>query len=522
MMRTLFGPGLKLIGMVGPVSRAVMIVALFSVPVFAAGRLGAHERELVPYVWAIFLVPAYLVCALILWGQLGMQRIARTVERIALGDLTARAHGGGVDGRDAEQMWKSISAMSGNLAGIVNQVNASCEAIVESAREIADGYANLSQRTEEQASTLEETASGMEELSGTVKQNADSCRRAEELATKASAIAAAAAESMHRVTGTMAKIETSSKRVGEIIGVIESIAFQTNILALNAAVEAARAGEQGRGFAVVASEVRSLAQRSADAAKEIKALIGAAVGAVSEGARQVDAAAETIGQAAASVHSVTGVIGEIANASGEQSAGVDEINKAIVQLEQVTQQNAALVEQAAAAALSFEEEAGRLSNAVGAFKIDRREARNAAVELVKKGVEHLRVRGRQAAFADFETRGGEFINGDYYLWACDLEGIVRCNGSNPRSRNQDHAGLKDANGKLFIREVLRIAREQGKGWVDYYWRNPVSKVVEPKSTYFERADGLILLCGIYRTGKAEQVVEALPEPGRRVSLAAPR
>jgi len=164
----------------------------------------------------------------------------------------------------------------------------------------------------------------------------------------------------------------------------------------------------------------------------------------------------------------------------------------------VTQQNAALVEQAGAAAVSFEDEAARLTDAVGAFKLDRTEARDRAVELVKKGIRHLESAGEEAAFRDFEDRSAQFIQGDYYLWVCDLDGIVRCNGSNPKSRNQNFADLKDTNGKLFIRDVLRIAQERGKGWVDYYWRNPVSKQVEPKSTYFERAGGLVLLCGIYR------------------------
>ena len=517
MLKAFYAPGIRVIGWVGPATRAVMIIALFAVPVVLALRVGPHERELAYMVWATFLIPAYLMGALVMWSQIGMARIGRAVERIAIGDLALASGSRGVDGRDAEGLWNSMGKMSASLRSIVGQVNASCDVIVKSAREISDGYANLSQRTEEQASTLEETASGMEELSGTVKQNAESCRRADVLAQDATSVAGKSAEAMTRVIGTMGRIELGARKVSDIIGVIEGIAFQTNILALNAAVEAARAGEQGRGFAVVAAEVRALAQRSADAAKQVKGLIGESMEGVVDGSKLVDEAAETIAHVAESVKGVAQLIGEIAAASGEQSTGVDEINRALAQLERVTQQNAALVEQAAAAALAFEEEAANLTRAVGAFKTDRGEARERAIAFVKKGIAHLRGREREAAFADFERRGGNFIDGDYYLWVCDVNGIVRCNGSNPKSRNQNHADLKDADGRLFIREVLRIAQERGKGWVDYQWRNPLSKQVEPKSTYFEREGDLILLCGIYRTETAP-APRVLAAPGPATPL----
>jgi methyl-accepting chemotaxis protein len=494
---------------------------LFAAVVFASGRVGAREPEMLLAVWALFLLPAYLVGAMLMWGQLGMQRISRTVERIALGDLTARVQGAGVEGTDAERMWSSIARMSGNLADIVNQVNASSESIAKSAREIADGYANLSQRTEEQASTLEETASGMEELSGTVKQNADNCRRADGLADHASEVAAKAAESMRQVIDTMQRIEASSKKVAEIIGVIEGIAFQTNILALNAAVEAARAGEQGRGFAVVAAEVRSLAQRSADAAKQIKALIGESVGTVAEGSKLVNAAAQTIAEAATSVVSVSSVIGDIAQASSEQSAGVDEINKAIVQLESVTQQNAALVEQAAAAALAFEEEAERLSSAVGAFKVDRTEARDDAVALVEKGVAYIRAHGRDAAFRAFEDPAAGFIHGDTYLIVFDMNGVRLANGSDPSTRGKSVVNLKIEGTKAFWTQLSTLATTRGKGWIDYMWKNPVSGKVEPKSTYIQKVGDCIVGCGIYRT-EISQTREALPAPRHVVAFAAPQ
>ncbi|HYD56033.1 MAG TPA: methyl-accepting chemotaxis protein [Burkholderiales bacterium] len=518
-MQAFFGLGLRFISFFSPWGRAAVIIVVYGSAVFAAGRLGGRDAIALALTWGIFALAAYLTGALIMWGQVGMKRISRTVERIAIGDLSVRVNGRGTEGTDAEGMWRALGVMTSSLADIVKQVNESADAIVKASREISEGYTNLSQRTEEQASTLEETASGTEELTATVKQNADACRRADALAKEATRIAGLAAQSMARVTGTMDRMEADARKVGDIISVIEGIAFQTNILALNAAVEAARAGEQGRGFAVVAGEVRALAQRSAEAAKQIKALIAQSVDGVAAGAKIVDDASGTISEVSKAAAGVADVIAEIARASAEQSTGVEEISRAIQQLEGVTQQNAALVEQTGAAAQAFEDEARRLADAVGAFKLDRTEARDAAMALVARGIRHMHEAGETAAFDDFENREKSFINGDYYLWVCDLEGVVRCNGSNPKSRNQNHADLKDANGKLFIREVLRIAQERGKGWVDYYWRNPVSKQVEAKSTYFERTGNLIILCGIYRA-EAGASVAVLRAPSNRMLPAA--
>jgi methyl-accepting chemotaxis protein len=241
--------------------------------------------------------------------------------------------------------------------------------VTHSAREVTDGSMDLSRRTEQQAATLEETAAGMEELAATVKQNAENCKVASELAQRAETVARGGAKEVHAVVQGMSRIQQGSQRMSDITGAIEGIAFQTNILALNAAVEAARAGEQGRGFAVVAGEVRALAQRSAEAAKQIRQLIEQSASEIQEGSRQVEAAGKVIDEIVTSVQRANELIGTIAMASAEQSVGVGEINRSIMQLEGVTQENAALVEAAAASSHAFQQEAHRLTEVVARFRI---------------------------------------------------------------------------------------------------------------------------------------------------------
>ena len=308
--------------------------------------------------------------------------------QVAGGELTARVAVVGKD--ETSELLLALRDMNDSLVRTVGEVRAGTETIAVASREIAAGNADLSSRTESQASSLEETASSMEELTSTVKRNADNARQANQLALGASSVAEQGGGVVARVVETMGSIKASSGKIVDIIGVIDGIAFQTNILALNAAVEAARAGEQGRGFAVVASEVRNLAQRSAAAAREIKALIGDSVDKVDAGGRLVDEAGQTMGRIVTSIRQVADIMGEITAATEEQGHGIGEVNQAITQMDQMTQQNAALVEQAAAAAESMREQAQLLAQAVAIFKLadDAGPALSAAAPAIERPGRH--------------------------------------------------------------------------------------------------------------------------------------
>ncbi|MES2188091.1 MAG: methyl-accepting chemotaxis protein [Pseudomonadota bacterium] len=355
-----------------------MVDKLVAINVAGAGRAGEEAQAL--YVraraWDIGMLIGSIVLGLglALWiarivsGPLG--EAVRVAQTVAAGDLTSQF---GEPTRDETgQLLEALRRMNESLAKVVGEVRSGTDSIATASGQIAAGNHDLSARTEQQASSLEEIAASMEEITATVKQSADNARQANQLAQSASEVAVRGGAAVRQVVGTMASISSSSKKIVDIIGVIDGIAFQTNILALNAAVEAARAGEQGRGFAVVASEVRSLAQRSSAAAKEIKGLIDDSVRNVGAGSAQVDEAGRTMDEIVGSVKRVSDIIGEISAASHEQTAGIEQINEAIGQMDQVTQQNAALVEEAAAAASSMDEQASGLVRAVSIFRLNDR------------------------------------------------------------------------------------------------------------------------------------------------------
>ena len=301
-----------------------------------------------------------------------LQQALGVARQVARGDLSGHIEAGASN--ETGQLMAALKDMRDSLRGIVSEVRRGTDTIASASQQISGGNLELSSRTEEQASSLEETAASMEELTSTVRQNADNAQQANALARTASSSAARGGDTVGEVVRTMADISSASHKIGEIVGVIDGIAFQTNILALNAAVEAARAGEQGRGFAVVASEVRALAQRSATAAKEIKTLIANSAGKVEEGSRLVAQAGATMEEIVAGIAGVSTIMAEIAAASGEQSLGIEQVNQAVTQMDQVTQENAALVEEAAAASDALREQAQALSQLVATFRLDEREA----------------------------------------------------------------------------------------------------------------------------------------------------
>ncbi|MBR7791895.1 MCP four helix bundle domain-containing protein [Undibacterium sp. FT147W] len=351
------------------INKLVELQAVAATQAFDHADSAAKKLSYILYVILFF---ALCIGALIAWILTNsitkpLSEALGLAETVASGDLCSDVVVAGND--EVSSLLLALKNMNSSLAATVGKVREGTETITFAAQEIASGNADLSQRTESQASSLEETASSIEELTSTVKQNADNARQANQLVVSATGVAVKGGAVVGQVVNTMGSIKDSSRKIVDIIGVIDGIAFQTNILALNAAVEAARAGEQGRGFAVVAAEVRNLAQRSAGAAKEIKSLIDDSVDKVDQGSKLVDEAGKTMDEIVTSVQHVADIMSEIAAASQEQSAGIEQVNLAITQMDEMTQQNAALVEQAAAAAESMEEQAVELARAVSVFKL---------------------------------------------------------------------------------------------------------------------------------------------------------
>ena len=423
-----------------------------------------------------------------------LQSALSVARRVATGDLSSAIV---VQGRDEiSELLQALQTMNTNLLKIVGDVRSGTQVLSSASAQIASGNNALSARTESQASSLQQTASSMEQLTSVVAQNAGNTEHANKLVAAASASALRGGAVVEEVRGIMGAINSSSSRIADIIGVIDGIAFQTNILALNASVEAARAGEQGRGFAVVAAEVRTLAHRSAVAAREIKTLIVGSNEQVRAGNTLADQAGSTMTEIMQSVSEVERIISDITQAGREQHNGIAEVNQAVSQMDRATQENALMVEQAATSAIKMQQLAGMLSASVAAFRLEN--SADEAVAMVRRAVKHVRARGKEAALADFSRPTPEFRQRDLYINAIDLQGNTLAHGDNAKLIGRNLIDMKDADGKPFIRAFVDMAKGSGSGWIDYRWQNPVTGVLEDKRTYIELVDGVVLGCGIYR------------------------
>ena len=439
----------------------------------------------------------------LLWGldaslRTDLRQIIDVMEQTTSGNLRASLR---VHGRDElADLTRLLDRMTGSLSAMVAEVRSNSALVAHAGQSLAAGNRDLAERTEQQAANLEQTAASVQELTGTVAQNAQTAGQSDVQAARVRDVAEQGASAMGQAVTTVEGIQKSAQQMNEIIGVIDSLAFQTNILALNAAVEAARAGEQGRGFAVVASEVRNLAQRSAASAKEIRSLIEASRRQVETGAAQIRSAGQSIDQIVQGVRGVAGNMSLISASSAEQSTGLHEISSAVSQLDQITQHNAQMVERAVVQANQLEHRAAHLSRAVASFMLQQGTAEE-AMALVDKALSLRRQGSRDAFVRDITDPGRGFHDRDMYVFALDAGGVYRAFGGKPEkvgSRVQDIAGI---DGQALLDAIVAQA-ETGAGWVEYDIVNPASGAVQAKMSYVVKVDDLFVGCGVYKTAAA--------------------
>jgi methyl-accepting chemotaxis protein len=486
-------------GRAGTVSMAVLALAVVALGLACAVWAGPPPA-LRAWIGGVGLGAAALAAAVAVRGARRMacelHRVQAIAQRLAQGDLgePLASHGSPVQALLAE--------VGERMFRVAVDVRVGTTAIASTAGFVASDNTALSQRTESQASALQQTAASMEQLASTVRQNADHARQAHGLVDSAADSARRGGQVVGEVVQTMGSIRESSRRIVDITGVIDSIAFQTNILALNAAVEAARAGEQGRGFAVVAGEVRALAQRSATAAREIKRLIDESAARVEAGHRLAEQAGGAMNGMVEGVQRVARIMGEIVQASQEQSTGLEEIHRAIAQIDDTTQRNGALVEAAALTAGSLQAQAQRLASAVGDWHLGAREFGNAeqARALAEAGAEFVRQHGVERGKQAINDPQGAFVDRDLYLGMCGADGTIVANGGNPRLIGMDGNLVKDVQGRYFVKDIMRVGEGAGTGWVDYQWVHPLTRETMTKSAYVQAVgvQGMVISCGFYK------------------------
>ncbi|MEZ5665502.1 MAG: methyl-accepting chemotaxis protein [Burkholderiaceae bacterium] len=441
------------------------------------------------------LVMFYFVAAFYFSFVLDLQQAIEVTRQTAAGNLRSPVS---VRGRDElAELSRLLQGMNASLSGMVAEVRSNSALVAYSGKSLASGNRNLAQRTEQQAANLEQTAASVQELTGTVQQNASTAGESDRQAASVRDVADAGARSMVEAVASVEQIQQSAQRMSDIIGVIDGLAFQTNILALNAAVEAARAGEQGRGFAVVAGEVRSLAQRSAAAAKEIRQLIESSTRQVELSTRQIRDVGRNIGQIVDGVRTVAGNMSLISAASAEQSTGLTEISLAVRQLDDITQRNAQMVERAVEQSDLLEHRAAHLARAVSGFQLQQGTAEE-AMDLVQRAVDRRSGTGRDGFVQTLSDPASGFHDRDMYVFALDSAGTYRAFGGNPGkvgSRVQDIPGV---DGDALLRSIIAQA-EIEPGWVEYDIVNPASGKVQTKMSYVTRIDDLYLGCGVYKS-----------------------
>ena len=428
-----------------------------------------------------------------------MSQAVVAARQISDGDLTG--HWNLQVGGELGQLLTALQALRERIFRVVSEVRTGTTTVAGTSSQISRDNSALSERTANQATSLASTSQSMSQITSTVTQNAGNAEQANELVTSASERAVRGGQVVSQVVSTMGSIKDSSRKIVDIIGVIDSIAFQTNILALNAAVEAARAGEQGRGFAVVATEVRTLAKRSAEAAKQIKSLISDSVAKVDSGSKLVDEAGVTMGEIVSSVQLVADIMRRISDESREQSTDIQTVNKSITQIDKMIKKNAELVNEANKTSTTLNEYAVSLLKSVSTFNLGTREYGNAeeAVSMVQRACQYAREHGNDALLADINKLGkGVFIDRDLYLMAIGIDDTkFHAHGNNPRVLGHGPQS-KDVDGKMFVVEMAALARNVGSGWVDYKWAHPITNEVKLKSSYVERSGDMVIACGIYK------------------------
>lgn len=423
------------------------------------------------------------------------RQVLVSMEQTASGNLRTVLKANGSD--ELAELTRLLDRTIGNLSAMVAEVRSNSALVAHAGKSLAMGNRDLADRTEQQAANLEQTAASVHELSSTVHQNAETAGDSDQQAARVRDVAESGAQSMGRAVSSVEVIQKSAQQMNEIIGVIDSLAFQTNILALNAAVEAARAGEQGRGFAVVANEVRTLAQRSAASSKEIRQLIETSRMQVDASVAQIRTAGSSIAEIVNGVRGVAANMSLISASSAEQSSGLSEISSAVTQLDQITQRNAQMVERAVVQANQLEHRAAHLSKAVSSFMLQQGTAEEAMV-LVDRAIEHRNRSGRDAFVRELTEPAKGFHDRDMYVFALDRQGVYRAFGGKPEkvgSRVQDIAGV---DGQALLENIVAQA-EVEPGWVEYDIANPVTGAIQGKMSYVVKVDELYVGCGVYKT-----------------------